>query len=329
MNFFWHKLKHWEFWPVQLVYLPTLIYWLLLALRYRSLHFYRYANPGIRNGGLYADSKMEIYQLLPFGTYPKTIKIDVQESEELDMLMKRSNLQFPCIAKPDIGQRGENVQRVHSMKELLNYAKLQERGFLIQELIELPNELGLFYVREPNQRSGRITGITLKKFLIVKGNGKDSIRKLLQRNRRFAMQLEKLSEQIDLEEILADGIERCLVPYGNHNRGTEFLDGGSALCKDLEPFFTGILDRVRGFNYGRLDIRYHTLEELKKGQNFSIIELNGAKSEPTHMYDPKHSFWYGQREIFRHQVLFNNIVAANRKLLLKNPSLDFSLVVNH
>ena len=43
---------------------------------------------------------------------------------------------------------------------------------------------------------------------------------------------------------------------------------------------------------GRLDIRYNTLDELKPGNNFSIIELNGAGSEPTHIYDPTHFVFF-------------------------------------
>jgi hypothetical protein len=44
-----------------------------------------------------------------------------------------------------------------------------------------------------------------------------------------------------------------------------------------------------------------------------IIEINGAKSEPTHIYDPKHSFWYAQKEIYKHQKLFYRVVLENYK----------------
>jgi hypothetical protein len=102
-----------------------------------------------------------------------------------------------------------------------------------------------------------------------------------------------------------------LVPFGNHNRGTAFLDGNSQITHKLEQTFNNILKSVPGFYYGRLDIRYNTFEELEGGKNFSIIEINGAKSEPTHIYDPQHSFWFGQKEIFRHQKMLKKIVKAN------------------
>ena len=112
-----------------------------------------------------------------------------------------------------------------------------------------------------------------------------------------------------------------------HNRGTMFLDGKELITKELEASFNKILDHIDGFNYGRLDIRYNSIEDLILGKNFSIIELNGAKSEPTHIYDPKHSFWYGQKEILRHQMILYKIIkqnylksqkVTNQSLLLKN-----------
>ena len=54
------------------------------------------------------------------------------------------------------------------------------------------------------------------------------------------------------------------------------------------------------------------LKKFKRSKKNEIIELNGAKSEPTHIYDTSTSFWKGQREIFRHLQLFMCIVEKNR-----------------
>lgn len=45
---------------------------------------------------------------------------------------------------------------------------------------------------------------------------------------------------------------------------------------------------------------YNTFEELENGQNFSIVELNGSGSEPTHIYDPKHSILFAWKELAKH-----------------------------
>jgi len=56
------------------------------------------------------------------------------------------------------------------------------------------------------------------------------------------------------------------------------------------------------------------LEELKQGINFSIIELNGAGSEPTHIYDPKHSIFWAWKEIIKHLNILYRISKLNHQL---------------
>jgi hypothetical protein len=41
---------------------------------------------------------------------------------------------------------------------------------------------------------------------------------------------------------------------------------------------------------------YNTIEELEQGINFAVVELNGAASGPTHIYDPKHSLFFCWKE---------------------------------
>ncbi|HEX4374165.1 MAG TPA: hypothetical protein VHZ50_12765, partial [Puia sp.] len=68
---------------------------------------------------------------------------------------------------------------------------------------------------------------------------------------------------------------------------------------------------VPEFYYGRLDIKYNSWEELCEGKNFSVIELNGAGSEPTHIYDPKHSLFFVWKEVVRHWHLLFKISKMN------------------
>ena len=39
--------------------------------------------------------------------------------------------------------------------------------------------------------------------------------------------------------------------------------------------------------FSRIDLRYESLEDLRAGLNFKIIELNGSGSEATHIWDPQ------------------------------------------
>jgi hypothetical protein len=62
-----------------------------------------------------------------------------------------------------------------------------------------------------------------------------------------------------------------------------------------------------------LDILHTSLEELSIGENFSIIEINGAGSEPTHIYDPKHSLFFAWHEIIRHWKMLYEVSRINKK----------------
>ena len=313
MKLWWYKLTHWEFWPAYVIYIPTCIFWLGCMVRFRSVFFFRQSNPAFKNGGLYDDGKKSIYDLLPDILYPKTVLIAKDKWYDYDQILQQNNFTFPLIVKPDVGLRGIGVKMVSDCESIVAYSDWIDKDFLIQEQCKYPNEIGLFYCRIPGDAHGKITGITIKEFLKVKGDGRSSIKDLLLQHPRYAMQIPKLKLQLNIEEVLQLNEERCLVPFGNHNRGTEFLDGQHFITPKLEKTFDDMLNKIDGFYYGRLDIRYDNIADLEAGKNFMVIEINGAKSEPTHIYDPKHSFWYAQKEIFKHQKLFYRVVLENYK----------------
>jgi len=114
-----------------------------------------------------------------------------------------------------------------------------------------------------------------------------------------------------LNEILDKGVEKTLVPYGNHARGALFLDHSFLIDEALRCTIDNICRNIDGFYFGRLDIRYKTWEELKSGKNFSVIEVNGAGAEPTHIYDPKHSLFFAWKEIVRHWWILCRISRKN------------------
>jgi hypothetical protein len=74
-----------------------------------------------------------------------------------------------------------------------------------------------------------------------------------------------------------------------------------------------IVSQTREFHFGRIDIRFLSWEALEAGSDFSIIELNGAGSEPTHMYDPSHSIFQAWKEIIRHWRWMYRVSSQNRR----------------
>lgn len=310
------KIFHWEYWSFNVLYAPLYPYWFWLCLKARAFFYINAANPTIRNGGFLMESKKEIYDLLPEGTYPTTLFFAVG-TNPADVLIdvRSSGVQYPMIGKPDIGMRGMSVQKLESDDELLAYASKSKVDFLVQAYIPFEEEVGIFYYRIPGEEKGQITGIVGKEFLTVIGNGYSTIDQLLQEDPRFILQLPVLRKTMPamLTEVLPQGEKKLLVPYGNHARGAKFLDLTHLADAQLNQMIDELSKQIDGFYYGRMDIRYDTIELLREGKNFSIIELNGSGSEPTHMYDPKHSVFFAWREILRHWDLMCKISIINHK----------------
>lgn len=262
------------------------------------------------------ESKKEIYDIIPQKYYPKTELVKEGTSfEEVLLKIKTSNIQYPLIAKPDIGLRGSAVKKADSPQELELYHKKADFDYIVQDLIPFPNEVGIFYVRYPSEKLGRITGIVAKEFLIVTGDGISTIEALIRQNPRYELQLQSLKREYgdQLQEVLAKDEKRNLVPYGNHARGAKFIDGSDWITQKLTQAINEMCLQIDGFYFGRLDIMYNTLEELEQGKNFSIVELNGAASEPTHIYDPKHSIFFAWKELMRHIRYMFEISMENHK----------------
>jgi hypothetical protein len=299
------------------VYAPLYPYWFWLAFKARSFFFFNTSNPTIKNGGFLMESKKEIYDLIPSEFYPATLffKTSTPSNEVLENI-EQNNLTFPMIGKPDIGMKGMMVKKLENENDLRAYAEGSRVDFLVQEFVPYENEIGIFYYRNPNEEKGQLSGIVKKEFLSVIGDGVSTVEQLLLKNKRYVLQLPVLrkTEADKMNIVLQKDEELILVPYGNHVRGAKFLDDSDLIDDELTKTIDVVCKKVKGFYYGRLDIRYNTWEELKQGKNFSIIELNGAGSEPTHIYDPKHSVFYAWKEIIKHWKILYRISKLNHQL---------------
>lgn len=314
---FWIKLTHWEYWPFSIVYIPVFIYWIWLIIKARSAFFFSASNPSIENGGMLGESKIKILDLIPGHWKPITIYFEpAVEKETLLEKLTAHHIGYPFILKPDIGERGSFVAKIDNDNELADYLSTINVPFLAQEYIDFPLEMGLFYYRYPSAKTGKVSSIVIKQLLTVIGDGKHKIKELILRNPRAKLQYKALEKFLgdDFNKVLPRGEEQLLMPIGNHCRGTAFLNGNHLINEKLNKVFDAICGTIDGFYFGRIDIRCLSTEGLYEGKDIKIMELNGAGSEPGHIYHPGTSIWTAYKAIFFHLNVLLEISTENHKL---------------
>jgi hypothetical protein len=290
--------------------------WIWQCLRSRSFFFFAASNPSIKNGGFLNESKQDLEALIPDRYHPKTMFFAIPANGYLvwQQLLQRG-MSFPLIGKPNVGGRGRGVKVLTTQDEVKEYVSEAYLDFHIQEYVPWKNEVGIFYYRYPGAERGVVSGVVYKEFLSVTGDGQHTIRQLLQQSKRAIMYMKSMEalHGEGLNEVLPAGEVKIVSPYGNHARGAKFLDHSHLIDEQLTTTIDTICKEVPEFYYGRLDIRYNTWEELKQGRHMTIIEINGAGAEPTHIYDPRHSLFFAWKEIVRHWIILGKISRMNHR----------------
>ncbi len=114
------------------------------------------------------ESKFDILLKIPKQFIPKSIIIKTPATKsELAEQIREEKLSYPLIFKPDLGERGWMVQRIFNETDAALYLEVIKTDFIVQELIDLPVELAVFYTRFPNQEKGSVTSVTRKEMLSI------------------------------------------------------------------------------------------------------------------------------------------------------------------
>lgn len=317
----WRRLTRWEFWPTSWVYPPVFVAILLLALRHRSLRVVTAVNPGIPAGGFVGESKAAILDALA-GAAPAVARHELlpaalpvaERMARLRAFQQRHGLGWPLVLKPDAGQRGSGVRVVRSEEEAAAYLDAIAADSLAQEHVD-GVEFGVFYVRAPDEARGRITSITEKRFVAVEGDGRATLDTLILRHpRAVCMAPTHLARHAGrLDDVLPAGERLVLGEIGNHARGAVFLDGAAYGGEELLAAIERIARAFDGFYYGRFDVRAPSVADFRAGRGLKVLELNGATSEPTHIYDPSLGLLHAWRQLIGHWRMLFAIGAANAR----------------
>jgi hypothetical protein len=313
---FFHRLLHWEYWPWQIANLPVIACWLFYALRARSLFFFSAVNPTIETGGLFGESKINILRQIPEQYLPATLFFSghTSVSEMVTTIRKHPVIGYPLIVKPNIGERGLLVEKIRSETELISYLTTYRIDLLIQEFIDYPIELAVMHHRFPGQSHGKVTSICMKETLKVTGDGRKTVRELMQQLPRARFQINRFEQQYPdlLNNIPKNDEVLELEPIGNHSRGTQFLNGNPLINERIHSVFNQIGQQMEQIHYGRFDIKCKSLELLEQGEEIKILEYNGVGAEPAHVYDPAIPVWKKYLDFFRHWRILYQIYRVQK-----------------
>jgi membrane protein DedA with SNARE-associated domain len=323
------RFSQWEFWPAWIFYPPVAVYCMWQGIRHGSFSLPTVANVNQKNGGIIGESKIGILSELT-KTFPEvTADAFLIEAGSIATRMDRvtelcvqHKIAMPFVLKPDTAQRGAGFKKIQAMDEARAYLSQVSVPVVLQRYVAAPKEAGIFYYRFPGEAKGRVLGITRKMFPHVTGDGIRTVRELIEADPRARLIAHTYLKRFgtEAERIFSKGERFRLVEAGNHCQGCEFQDGSDLFSEQLLNTFDFISQNLCGFFVGRFDVRYWDDDELRAGKNFQIIELNGAASEATNIYDSHNSLWSAYGTLFRQWRIVFAIGAANRRRGFQPPS---------
>jgi hypothetical protein len=289
--------------PKWLLCVPLVAQWLWLALIHRSTSLPSVLNPGIETGGLVGESKFSY--LAPLGsrfrervadTYP------VAPGANALAICERCQLEYPLIAKPDIGWCGYGVRRIDSDAELAAYARAFPRDavFLLQRFAHEANEAGVLYVRAPGEARGRATALTIRHTPHVFGDGVNTVEQLIAQGVRTqgkAALYRKILNEEALSRVPALGERVPLTTVASVRVGGRYEDATRLITPQIDDAIDAIARAIGDFQDGR----------------FTVIEINGAGSEAIQFWDPNLSMAQAFAGVFAKQRNLFALANAMRK----------------
>lgn len=302
MKKIWQKLFNWELWNFYVLYAPISPVWLWYCLRSGSLWYFSSSNPTITFGGFEGEGKKEMYDQLPPALVPRTVYIQHTLSFEAVLkTVEEAGFSYPFIVKPDVGMKGILFRKIDNAEQLRQYHEKVPVEYIVQDLIDLPVEVSVFYYRHPAEQKGTISGFIHKELLQVTGDGQSTLEQLIQEHPRARFRYAEMKHRHGhrFSRILPAQEIFYLSYAGNHNRGARFTNLHHEINETMHRVFDELSHQTR-FYYGRYDIKTTSVEDLKQGKNFMILEFNGCGAEPNHIYDCGMPLWKAYATLLTH-----------------------------
>jgi hypothetical protein len=313
---FFERWSNWELWPFAVIYFPISFVWVWYMIRSKAFWFFTSSNPTIAFGGFEGEGKKEMYDQLPPHTVPRTIYILHDLSfDDVKQKLALAGFSYPFIVKPDVGMKGILFRKIDTEEQLRKYHERIPVEYIVQDLIELPVEVSVFYYRHPSSSIGTVSGFIEKELLHVIGNGVHTLKELIENHPRARLRMLEMEHRHShrFNRVIEKDHIFYLSYAGNHNRGAQFTNLHMEIDEPLRKVFDELSLYSKHFYYGRYDIKTTSLEDLKAGRNFLILEYNGCGAEPNHIYDCNMKLTDAYREILKHWKALYEISKYNHQ----------------
>ncbi|HMJ67685.1 MAG TPA: hypothetical protein VK508_02255 [Cyclobacteriaceae bacterium] len=310
-----YYLTHWEVWHWFVKYIFIGPAWAWYCCKSRSLWFFTSSNPAITFGGFLGETKREIYQHLPPGSYPKSIFVSPRDNcMDIKSQVDSNGIRFPFVVKPDVGMMGLMFRKIESFDQLRQYHAVMKSDYIVQEYADYPLEVSVFYYRLPGESKGHITGFVKKEYMTVTGDGKSTLKELILQYPRARFRTKELfgKHESRLNEVVENKKVFVLSDALNLSRGGLLVSLEHEKDEQLLSVFDNLSNYSKNFFYGRYDIKCASVADLKEGKNFTILEYNGCGGEPHHVYGNNNSFFRACFILIDHFRILYEISNRNR-----------------
>ncbi|MDF1695595.1 MAG: ATP-grasp domain-containing protein [Saprospiraceae bacterium] len=310
------------YWISQHFYWQSMYYYLLNSARFKSFTFFSACNPAIDLGGMLDDRKTDIYSLLPQHIVPATTIITSRSAA--GAFIEKNNLSFPLIVKPNVGLKGFKVYKITDAEELDVFFQdnnVQEREWLLQEYIDFDKEFSVLFYRYPQQQKHGVSSFIEKTYPSVTGDGKNTLSYLIDHYNNPFLNKKNVYKKFasELSTVPQKGDTIILDFIGNYSRGAKFHSKMDFVSKEMCSMLSSLFQNIDGLNFFRIDLKANSVDDLLKS-NFKVLEINGVKSEPLHIYDSKSSFLDNINVIKEHWGIIENITREQRELFKELPT---------
>jgi len=248
----------------------------------KRFFFYTANNPSMFYSGAFLNNKSELLGKLNPSIVPKGFS-HIGRVEKLP-----KEMDFPVIAKPEMGVTGLAIKKCNNLLELNAYMSIAcNESIRIESYVDRAMEFGVMFYYYPVTGKPEVS-IIEKRYPRVIGDGQSTLEKLIDntalKNQFIRRDEIKRSFDRSLDKVLEKGEVVVLDYVGNASNGSSFhrINVPTDDSK-IKRFLVEHLYVQASICFTRLDIKANSLNDLLDC-DFLIIEHNGVKSEPLNIF---------------------------------------------